>query len=885
MNRISLLILVVATLSYSTWAQLPGVMQNANRGQQAPPAIGHVYGKIVDGDGKPLSDVSVILLQSKLDTVAKKAKEILLKGITTKANGEFSFSDLPVFGALKLKISATGYSLYEQVISFQPKTGVPPGQNAGSTDAGQAMVGMSNTLNAFDKDLGNIKLTINAKQLQEVTVTAAKPMLKMDIDKKVFSVDKNLVSAGGTALDIMKNVPSVNVDIDGNVSLRNAPPQIYIEGRPTTLSLDQIPADAIESVEVITNPSAKYDASGGNAGILNIILKKNKKSGYNGNLRAGLDKYGGINGGADLNVRQDKFNFTASFNGNQMRSRTTGTTDRINFADTPTTFVNQVNSNKMKGGFLFSKLGLDYFISNRTTLSGGVVKVHGEFSPQEIIQISTDSLYNTGVVNSNSERISTGKRTFNANGFQLGMKQLFPKEGEELTADINFFSGKNGGNSLYNTDLFAYSGQPKTGTSAQKLINNGTNRFLTIQTDYVLPLKRKGKLETGLRAQLRKISNDNYNYLLNSNTNEYELISNATSNYKNTDNVYAAYASFASTINDFGYKIGLRAESSEYNGTLTNTGQSFGNKYPISLFPSVFMTQKLKNRQEVQFSYTRRINRPNFFQLLPFTDYTDLLNITKGNSNLMPEFTNSFEMSYSKSYKGNNNFLASIYYKQSTNLITRYQDKQYDPFLNAEVLINTFVNANSSQLFGAEFTSTNAVTKWWDLTANINTYNSRINTDNIKQNTQQPMWSWFGKINNNFKLPSKFSVQLSGTYQSKTNLPVSQNNGFGPPMMQAQSAAQGYIKPTYGVDLAIRKSFLKNNAASATLSFNDIFKTRRQEQYSYSEYFEQNYSRLRDPQMVRLTLTYRFGKMDMSLFKRKNLKTDGGMQGATEGIQ
>ena len=153
-------------------------------------------------------------------------------------------------------------------------------------------------MNSFDKDLGNIKLTEDVKQLQTVTVTASKPTLKMDIDKKTYNVEKDIANAGGTAQDVMKNVPSVNVDIDGNVTLRNAAPLIYVDGRPTTLTLDQIPADAIESVEVITNPSAKYDASGGGAGILNIILKKNKKTGYNGNLRAGVDKYGAINGGA-----------------------------------------------------------------------------------------------------------------------------------------------------------------------------------------------------------------------------------------------------------------------------------------------------------------------------------------------------------------------------------------------------------------------------------------------------------------------------------------------------------------------------------------------------------------------------------------------------------
>ncbi len=874
---------IVLVYSLASLAQFPAASTNAKGGQQAPANMGHIYGKVTDSAGKPMGDVSVLLLQNKFDTVSKKRKEVLLGGISTKSNGEFSFADLPMFGQLKLKISATGYKPYEQAISFQMKMDNNQAPKGNNSDPSQAMASIGSAVNAFDKDLGNIRMTIDVLQLQAVTITASKPTLRMDIDKKVFSVDKNIVSAGGTALDVMKNVPSVQVDIDGNVTLRNAPPQLYIEGRPTTLTLDQIPADAIESVEVITNPSAKYDASGGNAGILNIILKKNKKSGYNGNIRAGVDKYGAVNGGGDFNIRQDKFNFSVSLNSNQMKSKTTGTTDRLNYADTPQTLVNQINNNTTRGAFIFGKVGLDYFITNRTTLSIGAVKVHGEFRPEEIIRISTDTFYNNGNMNSYRERISTGKRVFNANGLQLGMKQLFPKEGEELTADLNFFSGKNEGNSLYNTDFFAYSNGSKTGSTLQKVLNNGTNQFLTIQSDYVLPMKNKSKLETGARVQLRKVSNDNFNYIFKTSDNEYELIPSATSNYKNSDNVYAGYVSFTSAIKDFGYKLGLRAESSAYEGTMTNTNQKFSNSYPVSLFPSVFLSQKLKQKQEIQFSYTRRINRPNFFQLIPFTDYTDPLNISKGNSNLVPEFTNSMELSYSKSFSGNNLLLASVYFKRSTNLITRYQDKQYDPVIGGEVLINTFINANSSRAIGSELTSTNTVTKWWDMTTNINLYNSKINTDNVNGTSQDAIWSWFGKFNNNFKLPKNFSAQLSATYQSKTNLPVSQNSGFGPPMMQAQSASQGYIKSSYGVDLAIKKSFLKNNAASATLSFNDIFRTRRQEQYSYSEYFEQNYSRLRDPQMIRLTFAYRFGKIDMSLFKRKNLKGD--MQGATDGMQ
>ncbi|MFM2327562.1 MAG: hypothetical protein RIR31_1764, partial [Bacteroidota bacterium] len=466
MKKILLIMSAALMMVFGAMAQFPAAT-GAKQGQQ-PPAIGHIYGKITDTTGAGINGVSVVLLQNRLDTITKKRKDVLLKGFTTKANGDFSFNDLPVFGPLKLKISAVGYKAFEQTVSFQMKMNAAAAPKQTGNDPAQAMSAMSSMMNAFDKDLGNIKLQADAKQLQTVTVVSTKSSMKLDIDKKVFNVDKNIVSAGGTALDVMRNVPSVQVDIDGNVALRNAAPQIYIDGRPTTLSLDQIPADAIESVEVITNPSAKYDASGGNAGILNIVLKKNKKSGYNGNLRAGVDKRGAVNAGGDFNVRQGKVNFTASAMINQNKSRTSGTTDRLNLFEVPQTSIYQTNNNKTSGGFMFAKLGMDYFITNRTTLSVGGVKVHGEFNPNETININTDSLYSSIKKSSYSERLSTGTREFNAHGLQLGMKHIFPKEGEELTADLNYFSGKNEGNSLYITNYFASAGGSQTGQYQQQ---------------------------------------------------------------------------------------------------------------------------------------------------------------------------------------------------------------------------------------------------------------------------------------------------------------------------------------------------------------------------------------------------------------------------------
>ncbi|MDQ6812200.1 MAG: TonB-dependent receptor [Bacteroidota bacterium] len=864
---------IVTLLSIQLFAQFPMGGAGMKPGQ-APPAIGNVYGKLVDSVGKPISDASVVMLQNKMDTVSKKRKDVLIKAVVTKANGEFNFSELPVFGGLKLKISAIGFKPIEKPVAFQMKMEAPATAKPSGDPAAQ-MGAMSGMLNSFVKDLGNIQLTSEAKVLENVTVSTVSSGLKLDIDKKVFSVEKNIVSAGGTAVDVMRNVPSVQVDVDGNVKLRNAAPQIYVDGRPTTLTLDQIPADAIATVEVITNPSAKFDASGGNAGILNIVLKKNKQSGYNGNIIAGIDRRGGVNAGGNFSVRQNKVNFTAAVMMNQMRNKSVGTTDRLNFGDTQI-HVFQNNENRTKGAFVFGKVGLDYYVTNRATLSLSGIKVHGEFTPSETIDITSDSLFNSGIRSLKSQRITTGSRTFNANGLQAGYVYNFHKAGEQLTADGNFFSGKNGNNSLYTTNYLK--GANVSNTQLQQMLGEGTNRFLTVQTDYTNPISTVTKLEAGLRAQLRNTTSNIDNYRGSANASLVKIPS-ATSNYKNDDNVYAGYVSVKSAIKDFGYQIGVRAESSNYNGELTNTGQKFSNKYPVSLFPSLFLSQKFSKKQELQFSYTRRVNRPNFFQLIPYTDYTDSLNISRGNPNLVPEFTSSFEMSYGKTFKGNNNILGSIYYKHSTNLITRYFNQEINPYTGKLDIISSFINANSSYSYGAEVTSVNYLAKWWDVTTNLNLYQSKINTDNIIGTSQAAMVSWFGKFNSNFRLPAGFAIQLSADYQSKTNLPINNNQGGGfgggGGFGQAQSSSQGYIRPFWGMDLAVRKSFLKNNAGTVSVSFSDMFRTRKQDQHSESKYFIQDYYRLSNPQMVRVNFSYRFGKMDISLFKRQNLKSTG----------
>lgn len=884
MRKISLL-LASFLITYTLTAQVPapGGNRGGAGGRQMP--NGSFYGKLIEAkSSKPIEFASVQLLQNRFDSVSKKRKEVVVAGMLTKSNGEFLLENIPVFGQYKLKVTVVGFKPYEQTVSFDIKMG---GGNNGD---------MTSMMGALDKDLGNIKVDIEEKTLENVTVTSSKPGLQLGIDRKVFNVDKNLVSAGGTAVDIMKNVPSVTVDLDGNVTMRNNTPQIFVDGRPTTMSLDQIPADAIESVEIITNPSAKFDASGGTAGILNVVLKKNKRVGYSGSMRTNVDSRGRIGLGGDLNVRQQKINFFVNANFNQRKSISNGTTDRTTLIGTPTTYLQQTDRSVSQGQFVFLRGGFDYFLDNRNTisLSGNIAR--GRFKPFSESDILIDSLYST-VTSSFSERLSNSNSRFNNGGIALSFKHNFPKQGEEWTADVTYNSSTNENDNIVSTDYFKLPGNTFLNQFKQQQKGNGANKNLVLQTDYTKPLSEKSKLEMGIRAQIRRSETKNDFFVFSNGNAVYDPL--LSINYNNIDNVYAAYTTYSNQVKKFGYQLGLRVESSEYEGRLPDKNQVFSIKFPVSFFPSVFLSQKLKNDQDLQLNYTRKINRPNFFQLYPYTDYSDSLNISRGNPDLEPEFTNSVELSYQKTFKNKDNFIASLYYKNTTGLITRYQVKELNPSNGKDMLVNTYINASSSYVTGLELVSKNKMTKWWDMTTNLNLFTSKINLNDPTQPEQDQFASWFAKLNNTFKLPKNFSIQLSGEYQSKTVLPPGGSGGNsgggrgggggmfgGGGMMFGQtSAAQGYVKANYYVDGGIRYEFLKNKQASLSLNVNDIFRTRRQNVFSQSNYFTQEVFRRRDPQVLRLNFSWRFGKFDANLFKRKSNKNqgEGGMDGMNMG--
>jgi outer membrane receptor protein involved in Fe transport len=848
-----LVLLTGLLVSFSSFAQQPG--GNRNGGNQM---TGRFYGRVVDAANKGVEAVSVILVTNRMDTMTKQRKEVVIGGMLTAANGDFSIENVSVMGQYKLRVTGIGYKKLEQAVAFERPTG--------GGDA-SAMMG------ALDKDLGNIKIQIDEQVLANVTVTADKPILQLGIDRKVFNVDKNITSAGGTAVDVMKNVPSVNVDVDGNVTLRNNAPQIFVDGRPTNLTLEQIPADAIESVEIITNPSAKFDASGGTAGILNIVLKKQKRVGYAGNTRANIDSRAKFGLGADINIRQDKINFFASGNYNQRKSLGSGTTFRTNI-DSFNTYTKQFDNSTMLGEFGFGRAGIDFFINNRNTITLSGTLARGHMDPTSVNDVTT-IIDHTGSDDTtlHNPRFTDSKNKFRNSGGQLSFKHNFPKAGNEWTADITYTKGRNENFSNTTNEMTRIS--PTTsGTQSygQSQSTAGTNENLIFQTDYAKPISQNSKFEMGARMTIRKIM---------SNTTVQFIDRITTTAYNNEDRVYAAYGTFSNRIKTFGYQLGLRAESSTNEGVL-NAKENFKTEFPVSLFPSVFLSQKLTDNSDLQMNYSRRINRPNFFQLFPFTDRTDSLNINKGNPALKPEFTNSIELSFSQVFKNRDNIIASLYFKNTNDLITRFQAPEYDSFYKRPVIISSYINANKSYVTGLELTSRNKLTKFWDLTSNINFFTAKIDVDN--QPDQEQFLSYFLKINNSFKLPKNFTIQLSGDYTSKIiSSPGGSGNRGGGGMMMGfggggGSVAQGYIRPNYGVDAAIRYEFLKEKKASLSLNVNDIFRTKKYDAHSEQTFFIQDVTRRRDAQVFRLNFNYRFGKFDANLFKRKNTKAEGNLQ-------
>jgi len=767
-------------------------------------------------DGKQAVGYATVTLMRKDSSVIRQ--------IVSNSDGSFTLSNLPDASYI-LTISAVGFKTASRVI--------PPGHHPA----------------AAPYSIGTIRLSADSRQLEVATVVRARPPFRTEVDKKVFNVDQSLASKGGTAQDALRQVPTLQVDASGNVSLRNGSPTILLDGKQTTLTLDQIPADQIESIEVMPNPSAKYDAQG-NHGIVNIVLKKNRQPGFNGSLTGVWNTLHETYGFANFNAYRHKWNFTLNLMAHGHRS-VANTTSVLNDLATNTSVVQRGRSVRT-GPFEMVRGGVDFFMDDHNTfsLSGNIGVGHHPSSGTQ-----TTSYYDVSdALDSSSARNSYESDNFAFSHSNFDYTHIFSRPDEKWSTDaaLETYNGSNHGN--YDMQYLGKDGSPLGTPYLQQYNGYGHAHTLTLQSDFSDPFADgKTKLETGVKTILN--ANHSFNNFQDNYGQGYLVDSNASYNYRYTNATYAAYASLTQHLGDhFTYMAELRYEDYQYKvHILQGNGGDFG-YHTGGLYPSVFLTEKFGSDDvsELHLNYSRRINRPRWWQITPEINYSNPQNPQAGNPNIRPENTNLVELGYNTEF-GNIGFNSTLYLKNTLNPMTAFNIP-----LSKDTLLSTFENANYTNTYGAEIIVRTPITKWWDATSNLNFFQTDINANNLSSGLSNSGFSWFAKLNSNMKILNIYTFQITGNYNAQNYV------------------AQGKVLPNGGVDLAIKRDFLKNNAGTLVISLADVFNTERSRSETFTPgVFYQDAITKPETRVLKINFTYSFGRELNGDRHKANLDNNG----------
>lgn len=777
---------------------------------------GTVRGTLLEvGTGRPVSFASVVLLR------ATDSTEVT--GAQASEFGEFVVDQVPL-GRYVLRATAVGYRTGRRVVTF--------------------------TAAAPTLALGTLRLRTAAAQLQDVVVTAERPVVTDNLDKKVVDVTKDLTVTGGTAIDVLQNVPSVTVDQNGAVSLRGSSGvTIFIDGKPTGTTLDQIPASSIQSVEVITNPSSKYDASGA-GGILNIVLKKELRDGLNGQVSANVgtgDKY---NTALSLNYRKGKFNAFGSYDFRRDRRRITGTLDQsTTFRDT-TLVLHQDRSGVSYQTSHAVRLGFDYNFTPDQTLT---LAVQPRFNPSTNTETLVSRQVNTtagGLVpagTSNRANATTG--TFRSADVTLDYRRTWAQhKGRELTANAVYtplladnFVGSTIG---YPTDNSLVDQQQRT-----------TNRTTqaTAQVDYTHPLGEKSHFEAGLRSSARQYDLD-YQF-----RRTPILAFDPSNRFIYNQYVQAAYGLYANAFGKFNYQAGLRAEQISLNGNQLATQKQFSQRY-FDLFPSAVLAYAFAEESRVQLSYSKRIERPDAGELNPFTDRSDQLNLVTGNPELKPEYVHAVELGGEKEFAGNRSLSATAFYRLETNTAQGFRRVITDPLTGNLVTSTTRQNLGQETSYGLELVGTTPLTSFWKLNATASTFRRLIkgaSLDGTPINTASQVYT--ARLNNNFAPTKKLGLQVALNYRSPIN------------------TSQGTRSANFNVDAAAKYNVL-GDKGTFTLRVADVFNTLQFNSTVFGPGLATDIRFKRESRIAFLGFTYRFGQNQAKPFKKDSEDEGGGFE-------
>lgn len=777
---------------------------------QGPPQIGTVIGIVSDSISNQAIEYASVVIINKSDSTVKG-------GGVTATDGSFSITKLPP-GEFMVRVTFMGY------IAWYSKPFI---------------INFTTT----QYDAGPIKLSPNSKELGTVEITEQRSDYTNSIDKKVYDVSQNIVNTGGTATDVLQNIPSVTVDVDGKVSLRGSENvTVLIDGKPSGITgedrnavLQQIPASTIERIEVITNPSAKYDAQG-MAGIINIITKKEKGKGYNGTLNGGVGTGNKYNSGVNINARTDKANFFGSYNYRFEDRWGTGHGQQLTqTADTSYGYSSKSGS-LTSSVFHSARIGTDIYLNPYNTLS-----IAGGYTfRNEVKSDSTSYLFfdESNLITSDfSRRVDGLDKTHTIDG-TLDFRKSFPGSSRTLSSAASFSTNQRNIVNDFRLDSYGYENSPYQ-------TNKAVNEFYsaTAQVDYGHPISDSFKLETGMKYSLRKYTNEQAGYMYNYNTGIYSADQRFADLFDYTEFVGAAYVQFNMHRKKFDYLGGVRAEYTNLTGTSSSQDTTFVKDY-LSLFPNVAVRYTTTKGTEIQLSYGRRLNRPGNQQLNPYIDYSDSINLRSGNPYLNPEFIQSFDLTIAKQAQ-KIGWSVTVYYRHSDNVIAFI--REYDIETNRAVVHPQ--NYTSSDNIGTEFVLRVPIKKKGNVMLSGAAYQNTVNGDNIDAALQSSAFMWNARISASYKVFKQTTVQMSGMYFSPMVGPV------------------GRFWMKGGLDVGIRQDVFKGKAQlSANLT--DCLNTREFEFRNIRDEYEFIGGRKRESLVLMLSFSWRFGSGD-EITKRK----------------
>jgi outer membrane receptor protein involved in Fe transport len=784
------------TLIISLFIVLTGFSQKPNKKGEASVTY-KLFGQVIDDKGEALPYVAVAFFSTKDSSY--------VKGTATEMNGKFL-----------LEIPSGNYYAKISFLSFEDK------------------IVKNIIVENKDVDLKKIQLKPSMLNLEEFELVEEKKLMELDLDKRVFNVDKDITSQGANASEILDNVPSVAVDVEGNVSLRGSENvRILINGKPSGLTgistadaLKQLQGNQIEKVEVITNPSSRYDAEG-EVGIINIILKKDKREGVNGVVNLDVGYPSNYGAGFNLTLKKNNFNVFTGYGANYRNSPGSMTSfQEFNYPDTSFSYNSNTTMDRLSLDHNF-RLGTEVFLNtyNSFTISGQYTVGDGEnennltYEDFNELDIKTQTL----------KRQELEDKERSSYDISFNYRKTFKQKDRVLTFDVQQSENVDNESSTISqrneTDVLD--------NLEQRAFNNEGAVNWLFQTDYVHPILN-GKIEFGLKGTLKEVVDDYAVEQFNDTAANWEYIPGYKNEVIYDENIYAGYLMFGNKMNKFSYQLGVRAEYSEIKSMFGAT-KEVNNRDYLNFFPSTHFSYELNKDNSLQLGYSRRIQRPRHWWLLPFFSFTDSRNNFSGNPNLDPEFTDSYELGHLKYWK-KGSILSSVYYRYTTNVIERIT------FSDAEGITRRLpVNIGFSNSFGAEFSGSYQLAKWWDLRGSFNFYREITDGNYAGVTYSSDALAWSTRLNSKWAIKKKVNVQASFNYRAP------------------QQSPQGENKASYSLDTGASMDVLKGNG-TISLNVKDIFNTRKRRSISYGEYFTSESEMQWRSRSVRLSFTYRINQ-------------------------